>query len=68
LIEITVSQYPKDKDGYLTVMHAGVPENGAALSKELCRLLNIARVPVYNVPPAIVTHGGPGILAVSFFV
>jgi len=68
LIEIVDQQYPGDRDGYLTVMHAGVPEQGAELAAELSRRLNIDRIPIYNVPPAIVTHGGPGILAAGFFV
>jgi DegV family protein with EDD domain len=67
LIDIVDQQYPGDKDGYLSVMHAGVPEQGAELAAELCRRLKIERIPVYNVPPAIVTHGGPGILAAGFF-
>jgi fatty acid-binding protein DegV len=49
-------------------MHAGVPEQGQALASELSVKLGVSRVPIYDVPPAIVTHGGPGILGVSFFV
>lgn len=67
LIEIVDQQYPRNSEGYLTVMHAGVPEQGAALASELSRILKIEPIPVYNMPPAIVTHGGPGILAVGFF-
>jgi DegV family protein with EDD domain len=57
-----------DGEGYLTVMHAGVPEQGEALASELGALMGIANIPVADVPPAIVVHGGPGILAVAFFV
>lgn len=56
------------EDGYLSIMHAGVPEQGQALALELGQMINQANVPVVDVPPAIVTHGGPGILAVAFFV
>lgn len=55
------------QDGYLTVMHAGVPQRGLALAEELKATLGIDDVPVYYVPPAIITHGGPGILGVGFF-
>jgi len=68
LINIALEQYPREKEGYLTVLHAGVPEQGRALADELGGKLGIEHVPVYNVPPAIVTHGGPGILGVAFFV
>ncbi|HEX7975950.1 MAG TPA: hypothetical protein VF498_16195 [Anaerolineales bacterium] len=50
------------------MLHAGVPEEGALLASELSALVNQAEVPVIDVPPAIVTHGGPGILGAGFFV
>jgi DegV family protein with EDD domain len=67
LVAITAEQYPRNGEGYLSVMHAGVLEQGKQLADELKEKLNQAEVPVFNLPPAIVTHGGPGILAVSFF-
>lgn len=67
LIQIVLDHYPQNSPGYLTVMHAGVPDEAAQLASQLERLTNQAEVPVYDVPPAIVTHGGPGILAASLF-
>lgn len=67
LKELVLTQYPRKQPGYLTVMHAGVPEEGQALAEDLRALLGLEEVPVYFVPPAIITHGGPGILAVAFF-
>lgn len=55
-------------DSYLTVMHAGVPEQGQALADDLKSQLGLADVPIHHMPPAIVTHGGPGILGVGFFL
>jgi DegV family protein with EDD domain len=68
LVEIVAEQYPRQTNGYLSIMHAGVPEQGTALAQQLSDLLKIEQIPIFDVPPAIVTHGGPGILAVSFFV
>ncbi len=70
LIEIVAEQYPRDKNGYLSVMHAGVPNQAVSLAQELSLTLNIplSEIPIYDVPPAIVTHGGPGILGAAFFV
>lgn len=68
LIEIICEQYPKDRDGYLTVMHASVPDQAQALAAELGAQLGVKDVPIYDVPPAIITHGGPGILAAGFFI
>jgi DegV family protein with EDD domain len=55
-------------DAYLTVMHAGVPEQGNALAEDLKSKLGLSIVPIHHMPPAIVTHGGPGILGVGFFL
>jgi fatty acid kinase fatty acid binding subunit len=67
LIELVNEQYPRHQEGHLSVMHAGVPDQGSSLAEELGKMLQLTEVPVFNVPPAIVTHGGPGILAASFF-
>ena len=67
LQELVTSQIPTD-GGYLSVLHAGVLEQGQALADRLKSQLNLSDVPIYDMPPAIVTHGGPGILGVAFFV
>lgn len=67
LKEVVTGQIAPGEQGYLSIMHAGVPEQGEALAKELQAQLGLAEVPVREVPPAIITHGGPGILGVGFF-
>lgn len=64
---IVQEQCPRDGAGYLTVMHAGVPAEAKELADDLGLIVNQRNVSIYDVPPAIVTHGGPGILAASFF-
>ena len=66
--ELVFSQIPRDGSGHLCVMHADAPEQALALAEELRGPLNLPPLPLFDVPPAIVTHGGPGILGVSFFV
>jgi DegV family protein with EDD domain len=68
LKQLVLEQAPPNGDGYLSVMHAGVPEQAQGLAQELGGALNQAQVPLRDMPPAIVTHGGPGILGVAFFV
>lgn len=65
---LVLEQIPREGDGYLSVMHADVPEQAQDLANDLCAQLDLESVPILNVPPAIVTHGGPGILGVAFFV
>jgi DegV family protein with EDD domain len=65
---LVLEQIPRDGSGHLSVMHAGVPEQGQALADDLGAQLGLSGVPILDVPPAIVTHAGPGLLGVSFFV
>lgn len=67
LVQLAVEQCSRDGSGYLTAMHAGVPEQGQVLARELSAQLGGVEIPVLDVPPAIVVHGGPGILGVGFF-
>lgn len=68
LKELVLEQIPRDGSGHLSVMHAGVPDQAQALADDLQSQLNLPPLPILDVPPAIVTHGGPGILGVGFFV
>jgi DegV family protein with EDD domain len=67
LKDLVADEIARDGQGFLTVMHAGVPEQGQALADDLAARLDLTCVPVFDMPPAIVTHGGPGILGVGFF-
>jgi DegV family protein with EDD domain len=64
---LVLEQYPRRENGYLSIMHAAVPDQAEALARDLGQALGLGNVPILDVPPAIVTHGGPGILAVAFF-
>ncbi len=69
LIELVQDQIAPGENGYLSIMHAGVPQQAVDLSNVLCSKLNLkSSPPILDVPPAIVTHGGPGILGVAFFI
>ena len=69
LKELVYTGMPADREkGYLSVMHAGVPDQAQAMSEEFRRTLRLTQVPILDVPPAIVTHGGPGLLGVAFFI
>lgn len=68
LKEIVLEQIPRRTDSYLTIMHAGVYNRGLALAHDLACELQLSNIPIFHIPPAIITHGGPGILAVAFFI
>jgi DegV family protein with EDD domain len=67
IIHLVKSQAAKDGDAFISVMHAGVPELAQDFALILCNEFNLKSIPILDVPPAIVTHGGPGILAAAFF-
>ncbi len=67
LKEVVLSQVPHDGRGYLSIMHADRLADGLALADELGRAIDQPDVPVVDAPPAIVTHAGPGLLAVGYF-
>jgi DegV family protein with EDD domain len=68
LKELVLDQIPGDGSGHLSVMHASAPDQAQALADDLRTKLDLPPVPILDVPPAIVTHAGPGVLAVAFFV
>lgn len=67
LIDLVKDQASRKGDAYISVMHAAVPALAQDLASRLCLEFNLNSVPVLDVPPAIVVHGGPGILAAAFF-
>jgi DegV family protein with EDD domain len=68
LKEMVLAEIPMDGTAHLSVMHAAAPLEAQALADDLGAQLHLGQVPILDVPPAIVTHGGPGVLAASFFV
>lgn len=67
LKEIVLEQSPRDGTAYMSIMYAENKAAGQALANELGSQINQPKVPVVSMPPAIITHGGPGILGVGFF-
>lgn len=67
LKELVLEECPQNEDCHVTVSHCGGQERAEQLASELEAELGLKSIPVYEVPPAIVVHGGPGIISVSFF-
>jgi len=68
LKDLVYSECPHNNDGSISVSHCGAEEEARQLASELAIELKITDIPIYLVPPAIVVHAGPGVLAISFFV
>ena len=67
LIEIVKEQCPKSADAHLCVMQADAETEARELAASLRSELGGGEIPIYELPPAIVVHAGPGTLAVGFF-
>jgi DegV family protein with EDD domain len=67
LKSLVVDEYPDETEGFLSIMHAGTPELALELSKTFKAKLNISQPIISYLPPAIITHAGPGSIAVGFF-
>ncbi len=68
LVEIIEEQCPPNAESHLCVMQADALEEAEALAADLKFRMKLPHIPVYELPPAIVVHAGPGALAVGFFV
>ena len=67
LKEIVCEQASNQSQAMITVMEVSALEEARALANDLGAALNQAEVPISHLPPAIITHAGPGVLAVGFF-
>lgn len=67
LKELVQAEYPKNGNGYLTIMHGDAFEDAKRLADDFAAS-GFERPGIFNLPPAILVHGGPGVVAASFFV
>ena len=67
LKELILAEAARGPEAQLSVMHTAAPAEAAALAAELKTALGLTEAMVMDLVPAIVTHAGPGALAVGFF-
>ncbi|HEX8990723.1 MAG TPA: DegV family protein [Anaerolineales bacterium] len=67
LAEIVESQCPKSEEARLAVLQVAAEEEAADLAANLKSRMNLREVPIFQLPPAIVVHAGPGTMGVGFF-
>ena len=67
LIELVTEESPHSEEAHVCVMHGDSLEKAKELADRLSQQLNIPTVRIFDLPPAFLTHTGPGILGVSFF-
>ena len=66
LASLVQEQAEKEGDPRICVMHVDALEDAQTLIDMLQSSLGIRNIPLYELPPAIVVHAGPGALAVGY--
>ena len=67
LKEVVAAECPRGPESRLSIMHADAPTEAKQLRDDLCAELGVCDIPLYSLGPAIITHVGPGTLAVGFY-
>lgn len=65
--ELTLKDCPRDENAHLTITHCDAMEEAQEVANFFRGALGFEDIPIYITPPAIVTHGGPKILSISYF-
>ncbi len=65
--QVIAAECPAQPESGLCVMHGDAETQAQELAGSLKADLGLAEIPIYQVPPAIVVHVGPGVLAAGFF-
>jgi DegV family protein with EDD domain len=67
IIELVKQECPQNADAELAILEADAMPDALSLKNELSSIQGINDIQISNLPPAIIVHAGPGVLAVSFF-
>ncbi len=68
LKELVAAECPRDNSACLTIMHGDALDEANAIADEISTETGMPRPGIFNLPPAVLVHAGPGVIAVSFFV
>ena len=68
LVEVAVEQCPGGESAHLCALQVEAEKEAESLVAELKLRINVSKIPIYELPPAIVVHAGPRAMGVGFFV
>ena len=68
LKELVERSCPRRPESWLSVAHCSAYKPAMELAEDFKQVMGFKYIPIYEVPPAIVVHGGTNLLSVSFFV
>jgi DegV family protein with EDD domain len=67
LVELVKTECPNTQEAHLAIFQADAMEDALSLKKEFASTMDVNEIRITNLPPAIIVHAGPGVVAVSFF-
>ncbi len=67
IAELVAAEAARGAEARLSVMHTGALQEAREVAAEMCAAAGTDRVDILTLAPAIITHAGPGTLAVGFF-
>jgi DegV family protein with EDD domain len=67
LQEMVLAECPPSPESMLCINHIDAEDEACALAAFYSQKLGITDIPIYFAPPAIIVHGGPKIIAPSYF-
>jgi DegV family protein with EDD domain len=67
LVEVVAEQCPGGEASHLCALQVEAEKDAESLVAELKSRVNVPKIPIYQLPPAIVVHAGPRAMGVGFF-
>jgi len=64
---VVVDECPENAESYLSVIQVEVEDEAAQFVETLKSCVTVPEIPIYELPPANVVHGGPKTMGVVFF-
>lgn len=68
LLEVTAEQCKGGDESHLCLLQVAAEKEAESFLEELKSLVHVENIPIYELPPAIITHSGPRAMGVGFFV
>lgn len=67
IVELVENECPKGADSELAILEAAAMSDALELKEKFAKIIDYSGIAIADLPPAIIVHAGPGVLAASFF-
>ncbi len=67
MVELVKENCPHNKNSHLAIFQAEAMEDALTLRGEFSEFMSLDSIRITKLPPAIIVHAGPGVVAASFY-